>query len=216
MKLENIWFSYESKHYVLKNINLEISRKITLVKGPNGSGKTTLLKIASLLLRPEKGRVIVDGISYWEANRKTREFLRKKIVYVHERPYLFKGTVFENLTYPLKIRGKSVKHVYEIAKKFRILDILETDVSKLSAGMKQLTALARAFVFKPKYVLLDEPLANLDDKNRGEVIKLIEEYAKEGISIIIAVHGNVSFSKDAVAKIVYLNDGVITKIVQYS
>jgi len=213
--LENIWFSYGSEYYVLKNICLSIDEGITVIKGPNGSGKTTLLKIASFLLKPKKGHVIVDGISFWNASRKVREKLRKKVVYVHEKPYLFKGTVYNNLAYPLKIRGYDLGRVMVVAKEFGIEKILNTNVNKLSAGMRQLVALARAFVFKPKYVLLDEPLANLDDENKSRVIGIIEEYARRGTAIVVATHMDIDFKKETINKIAFMNDGVIVKISKY-
>ena len=213
--LENIWFSYGSEYYVLKNICLSIDEGITVIKGPNGSGKTTLLKIASFLLKPKKGPVIVDGISFWNASRKVREKLRKKVVYVHEKPYLFKGTVYNNLAYPLKIRGYDLGRVMVVAKEFGIEKILNTNVNKLSAGMRQLVALARAFVFKPKYVLLDEPLANLDDENKSRVIGIIEEYARRGTAIVVATHMDIDFKKETINKIAFMNDGVIVKISKY-
>jgi len=213
--LENIWFSYGSEYYVLKNICLSIDEGITVIKGPNGSGKTTLLKIASFLLKPKKGHVIVDGISFWNASRKVREKLRKKVVYVHEKPYLFKGTVYNNLAYPLKIRGYDLGRVMVVAKEFGIEKILNTNVNKLSAGMRQLVALARAFVFKPKHVLLDEPLANLDDENKSRVIGIIEEYARRGTAIVVATHMDIDFKKETINKIAFMNDGVIVKISKY-
>jgi len=213
--LENVWFSYENEHYVLKNISLSIGEGVTVIKGPNGSGKTTLLKIASLLLKPKKGHVIVEGTTFWNASRSVREKLRKKVVYVHEKPYLFKGTVYDNIAYPLKIRGYDLSRVVDVAKEFGVGKILNTNVNELSAGMRQLVALARAFVFKPKYVFLDEPLANLDDENKSRIIRIIEKYAKKGIAIVVATHMNINFRKEIVSKIAFMNNGVIVKVSKY-
>jgi len=213
--LDNVWFSYEDEHYVLKNINLSISEGITVIKGPNGSGKTTLLKIASLLLKPKKGHVIVEGTSFWKASKSVREKLRKKVVYVHEKPYLFKGTVYDNIAYPLKIRGYDLSRVANVAKEFGVEKILNKNVNELSAGMRQLVALARAFVFRPKYVFLDEPLANLDDENKSRVIGIIEKYARKGTAIVAATHMNINFNKETISKIAFINNGVIVKVSKY-
>ncbi len=213
--LRNVWFAYRNGQYVLKNVSLDFEEGVIVVRGPNGAGKTTLLKLSSLLLKPNKGSVIVDGIDFWKLRKKEKESLRRKVVYVHEKPYLFKGTVYDNIAYPLKIRGYSLDRVKNVSKEFGIAEYLNASTDKLSAGIRQLVALARAFVFEPKYVFLDEPFANLDDENKLKVLNIIEKYVQEGVTVAIASHIDVDFERNVAVKTVFMSNGRIVKVLKH-
>ncbi|MCD6369009.1 MAG: ATP-binding cassette domain-containing protein [Thermoproteales archaeon] len=192
IKVEDLWFGYNEEVYVLKGIDFTFNGGILTIIGPNGAGKTTLLKIIGGILKPTRGRVLIDGMDLWKLDGKARIQLRRKIVYVHEKPVLFKGTVIENVAYPLKIRGLKGRKCMEKALKFlKLMEIdylAEEKASDLSAGQIQLVALARALAAEPKYLLLDEPTSNLDTRRERMVLNLIKHLAKKGKTIIVSSH----------------------------
>jgi len=192
IKVEDLWFGYKEGVYVLKGIDFTFNGGILTIIGPNGAGKTTLLKIIGGILKPTRGRVLIDGMDLWKLDGKARIQLQRKIVYVHEKPVLFKGTVIENVAYPLKIRGLRGRKCMEKALKFlKLMEIdylAEEKASDLSAGQIQLVALARALAAEPKYLLLDEPTSNLDTRRERMVLNLIKHLAEKGKTIIVSSH----------------------------
>ena len=194
--VENLWFKY-SREYVLKGISFTFNKRILVIVGPNGSGKTTLLKCIGGLLKPTRGKIIILGKDLWSVDEKRRLELRRQIIYVHEKPFLFRGTVYRNIEYPLKIRGISAdereRRVLSVAESLSIKHLLERKPRELSAGETRLVALARAIVVEPKYLLLDEPLANLDSEKESLVLNLLKEISSK-TKIIIASHRKCIFS----------------------
>lgn len=193
IEIRKVWFRYGSNSpYVLKNINLILNAKITIVIGPNGSGKTTLLKIIAGILKPVSGEVIINNLDFWKLSRNEQLKLRRNIVYVHEEPYLFRGTVIDNVSYPLRLRGYSKEHAISEALKtlslLRIKSLASKNVKSLSAGQVKMVALARALAPKPKYILLDEPSANLDEEHRNIVFNAIRKISNEESYVVIASH----------------------------
>ena len=194
--VENLWFKY-SREYVLKGISFTFNKRILVIVGPNGSGKTTLLKCIGGLLKPTRGKIIILGKDLWSVDEKRRLELRRQIIYVHEKPFLFRGTVYRNIEYPLKIRGISAdereRRVLSVAESLSIKHLLERKPRELSAGETRLVALARAIVVEPKYLLLDEPLANLDSEKESLALNLLKEISSK-TKIIIASHRKCIFS----------------------
>ncbi|RLG85853.1 MAG: ABC transporter ATP-binding protein [Thermoprotei archaeon] len=210
IKVRNLWFRYPNGTVALKDITLTIDDGITAIVGPNGSGKTTLLKILGLLYKPTKGVVEVDGVNYWELSKGLRESFRRRIVYVHEKPILIKGSVIDNVIYGLLIRGyerdEAIDKAMHVLKKLGIEYLVSKRTKELSAGEAQAVALARAIVLKPKYLLLDEPTANLDLSKRKALMKLLKELSDEGLNIVIATHDQLLAAKLA-KYVVVLEEG---------
>lgn len=216
IEAHNLWFKYEPNgEYVLKNISFKFHGKAMLITGPNGSGKTTLLKILSGLLKPTKGVVLIEGNNLWEFKGKEGLSFRRNIVYVHEEPILFKGTVLDNIIYPLRIRGygkrEAVREAMNIIEVLDMGNLTYMNVKKLSTGQMKLVSLARAIVSKPKYLLLDEPLATLDRENMKHVLMVIKKHVLKRSNVIMASHRAVPIK--FFDKTIELENGSIMKII---
>lgn len=194
IRLSNVWFRYDPRNnWVLKEINYEFKEGRTyVVVGPNGSGKTTLLKVASLIYRPQKGDVITWGRNLWVLERNEALKLRRKVVYVHEKPILLRGTVTYNVAFGLTLRGVSRDEAENTAERtireFGLSYLLYKKHNELSAGEAQLISIIRAIILKPNIIFLDEPLAHLDINKREKIINIINELRNSGTGIVIATH----------------------------
>jgi tungstate transport system ATP-binding protein len=162
-----------------------------LLTGPNGSGKSTLLNILAFLTAPDEGDIQFAGNRVtWKKEELTR--LRKKVTLLQQSPFLFSGTVFENVAYGLKVRGIPVGIVQRSVSDSlaRVgLDGFETrNVRHLSGGEARRVAWARALVLKPEVLLLDEPLANVDTDMTSILEPLIASQAAEGTTVVMSTH----------------------------
>lgn len=193
IRLERVWFRYGKGRWVLRDVTAELGESgVTAVVGPNGAGKTTLLKLASIIYRPVRGRVTAFGKDPWALSESERLSLRRRIVYVHEKPILLRGSVERNIVFGLEIRGYGkeearsiVKHV---AEELGITDLLGHDVRHLSAGQGVLVSIARALAVDPRIMVLDEPFAHLDYRRRGALITLLKRLRSEGKGLIVSTH----------------------------
>lgn len=190
INLKNIRVSYDGKTDVLKNLNMDIEEgKLVSLLGPSGCGKTTTLRVITGFIEPSDGEFIFDGTDY------TRIPVHKRNFGVVFQSYaLFPHlTVFDNVAFGLSMRKANKKDLRK-----GVLDILKVvDLSgfenrypkELSGGQKQRVALARALVIKPKLLLLDEPLSNLDAKLRINMrVEIKKLQQKLGITTIFVTH----------------------------
>ena len=198
---------YYSEKLVLNVDNLNFKKgKITGIIGPNGSGKTTLLHIIAGLDKEFLGIVKYNG-----------EILNKKVyremTLVTQKPYLFRRTVKENIAYPLKIRNYKKENIKEevenIIKKFEIDHLKNEKAHLLSGGESQKVNLARAMVFNPKLLLLDEPTSNIDPESIKIMEREILRFNKETKATILIVTHNIEQSKRLCENIIYLEQGKV-------
>ncbi len=213
IELRDIWFSYPGAEVpALRGVSLRFDEGAVAVVGPNGAGKTTLLKVASALYRPSQGRVMIDGVDPWSLDEDGRTEVRRTCVYLHERPVMLRGTVWENVAYPLRVRGLGRDEVEErverALKLMGIRGLAGRRASQLSAGQLQRVALARAIVVEPRHILLDEPTANLDSHGRALLENLLRRLASQGTSIIFSTHDRFSAQRVA-GRVVLMEDGVV-------
>jgi tungstate transport system ATP-binding protein len=190
IRLENVWHSYNGASYALKNINLVFRDPgVYIVVGPNGSGKTTLLKILTLILKPSKGRVIVDGEDFWSLTDDKKQIIRRLVAYVHDKPILLHNTVKYNIELGLKLRGENrEKEVLEYASRYGLIEALEKPAHILSAGQAKAVSIIRALLLKPKLLALDEPFSFLDSTRTRLVLEDIRLLVEKGSMIIISTH----------------------------
>lgn len=179
---------------VLRNINLEVERgEIFAIMGPSGAGKTTLLRILNLLEKPDTGSITLDGDTINGVQRNGRTATRQRISMVFQSPALFNDTVYNNVAYSLRVRRMD-KHAIEskVSQSLALVGLEGYDnrwAKTLSGGEEQRIAFARAVVFEPDLLLLDEPTANLDPANVAKIEEVIRTINRElNTTIIIATH----------------------------
>lgn len=199
IQIENLKKYYGEKQ-ILNIDNLTIEKgKITGITGANGCGKTTLLNIIAGLDKDYSGRINYDGT-------KISKKIIEDMTIVFQKPYLFKRTVYENIEYPLKIRKMNKSEMKSLVlntiNNLEIEDLIEKKAHLLSGGESQKVALARALVFKPQLLLLDEPTSNIDPDSvkilEREIIRFNEE---TGATVIIVTH-NINQSTRLAHKII--------------
>lgn len=211
LEIKNVSFSYGKKE-VIKDISFKASENelITLL-GVNGSGKTTLLKAINHLLIPD-GLIYINDTSI--ANYKIEE-LAKMISYVPQKLNFTKMTVFDTILLgrlpfiKWKEGEEDKKIVSNIICKLHLEKLAMQDVTTLSGGMQQITAIARALVTGAKIILLDEPTANLDIKNQMEVMNLIKSVAKEYNAIVIMTLHDLNLAINFNERFIVLKEGRI-------
>lgn len=170
-------------------LNIEPGECIVL-SGDNGEGKTTLLRVLSGLLSPDAGDCRYNGSSYhW---KRARPWLLQNVVYLHQEPYLFDSRVLDNIAYGLRRRGHTISQARDIAARaLNATDLghlQQRNARQLSGGEKQRVALLRAWVLSPRLLLLDEPIASMDERSRHRTLFLIRRLQQDGVSLIITAH----------------------------
>ncbi|MGF7117591.1 ABC transporter ATP-binding protein [Methanobacterium oryzae] len=211
VELENIYKNYENIE-VLKDINLNIKKGTsTALVGPTGSGKTVLLRLIDLLEKPSSGKIYFEGVDANESNNKRLE-IRRQIGMVFQKPLAFKASVYDNVAYGLKIRGKTENienKVKEILETIGLKGYENRNALKLSGGETQRLALARAMITDPKLLLLDEPTANLDPISTKKMEELILKINTESETTLIMTTHDLSQGQKLADRMVILNDGHI-------
>lgn len=162
---------------ILRDVNFDVAAgEVFAVIGPTGVGKTTLLRIVDLLDRPTSGTVYFDGQDV-DASERVRLRMRRRMAAVLQKPIVFKGTVFDNVAYGLKVRLESKSttdgRVSEALETVGLSGYEERDARTLSGGEVQRVALARAMALRPAVLLLDEPTANLDPVSTAQIEQLM-------------------------------------------
>ena len=176
---------------ILRNVDISLyPGKCILLSGNNGSGKTTLLKIIAGLETPSRAEIEFSGKSHsWKSAIRS---IRREIIYLHQQPYLLSGTVESNVSYGLRFTHLNRKQLRESVKEALewagLADVAKQQAKTLSGGVQQRVAFTRAWILKPKILLLDEPMANMDIESREQACDLLKRMKSEGMSIVITSH----------------------------
>ena len=184
----------------------------TGVIGINGTGKSTLIKTVNALEPFQKGEIIVDGISMSDA--KSINNIRKEVGMVFQRFNLFPHmTVLQNIILsPMKTRGESkeeaTKTAIQLLEKVGLADKKDAYPETLSGGQQQRVAIARALAMKPKFMLFDEPTSALDPEMVREVLDVIKDLAKDGMSMAIVTH-EMGFAREVADRVLFIDEGKI-------
>ncbi len=187
---------YFNGQVVLNRLNLEVPKgKITTVIGPSGEGKSVLLKHMIGLLRPDRGRVMVDGEDIARMGRRQLNRVREKFGMLFQNAALFDSmTVFENVAFPLeektKLSSSEIRtRVHEALEHVGLTHVDTKYPDQLSGGMKKRVALARALLLDPKIILFDEPTTGLDPIICRAIHQLIKDtHARFGVTAVVVSH----------------------------
>ncbi|MFD1483811.1 amino acid ABC transporter ATP-binding protein [Lacticaseibacillus baoqingensis] len=205
---------YYGKFHALKDINLTIDRgEVVTIIGPSGSGKSTLLRTINGLERVQSGQLIVNDFDL--ADKKTdMNRIRKNVgmVFQHFNLYANK-TVMENITLGPTLVLKSNKEqareeALKLLDQVGLREKADSYPSALSGGQKQRIAIARSLAMKPKALLFDEPTSALDPETIGDVLDVMKDIAKQGMTMVVVTH-EMGFARHVGDRIVFMSDGEI-------
>jgi polar amino acid transport system ATP-binding protein len=219
----NKWFG---KLHVLRDVTLTVKRQeVVVVLGPSGSGKTTFIRCVNHLEKIQSGRIFVNGhlIGYRDVNGKLVEDKeaniarqRQEIGMVFQRFNLFPHkTALENIIEaPIQVRGTPKDEAIEMGRALLTRVGLAAKEgsypSQLSGGQQQRVAIARALAMKPALMLFDEPTSALDPEMIGEVLEVMKELAREGMTMIVVTH-EMGFAKEVADRVVMMDEGVVVE-----
>ena len=202
------------KNDVLKGINEHINKgEVVVVIGPSGSGKSTFLRCLNLLEVPTEGKIIFEGNDITDKKNDINK-LRQKMGMVFQQFNLFPHkTVLENITIsPIKVKGinkeEANKKAMDLLKMVGLVD--KAYPSSLSGGQKQRIAIARALAMEPDVMLFDEPTSALDPEMVGEVLGVMKDLAKGGMTMVIVTH-EMGFAKEVGDRVLFMDGGVIVE-----
>ena len=215
IKIEQLEKSFGDLH-VLKGIDLEVNRgEVVCIIGASGSGKSTLLRCINLLEEADSGHIWFDGQDLMDL-KVNLNALRQKIGMVFQQFNLFNNlTVLENITISLtKVKKQSEEESKEKALKLLKRVGLENKAnaypSQLSGGQKQRIAIVRALAMEPDVLLFDEPTSALDPEMVGEVLQVISDLARDGITMVVVTH-EMGFARKVGTRVLFMDGGQIAE-----
>ncbi|MFJ7827590.1 amino acid ABC transporter ATP-binding protein [Psychrobacillus sp. NPDC096623] len=213
IKVKNLKKSFGDLE-VLKDINVEINQQeVVVVIGPSGSGKSTFLRCLNKLEETTSGIILLNNIDLTDKKININK-VREDIGMIFQQFNLFPHkTVLENIIIaPMRIRKKSRKEAEEIAfnllEKLGLVEKAAVYPDSLSGGQKQRIAIARALAMEPKVMLFDEPTSALDPEMVGEVLNVMKELAKEGMTMVIVTH-EMGFAREVGDRVIFMDEGYI-------
>lgn len=213
IEVKGLHKSFGSLH-VLKGINDYINKgEVVVVIGPSGSGKSTYLRCINRMEEASGGQILVDNVDITDKQVDINE-IRQKIGMVFQHFNLFPHmTVLENITLaPIqvkKMKEEEAKAIaYELLDKVGLREKADEYPNKLSGGQKQRIAIARALAMNPEVMLFDEPTSALDPEMVKEVLEVIKNLAKEGMTMMIVTH-EMGFAKEVGTRLVFMDEGTI-------
>ncbi len=213
IRIENLHKSF-GDFEVLKGVDLHVRRgEVVVILGPSGSGKSTVLRCINRLENPTQGRIIIDGQDIMDPKTNINH-IRSEATMVFQQFNLFPHmSVLENVSLgPVKVRGiKSAEADelgMELLTKVGLKEKARSYPDQLSGGQKQRVAIARALALKPKVILFDEPTSALDPELVGEVLDVMKQLAKEGMTMVVVTH-EMGFAKEVADRVIFIDEGRI-------
>ncbi len=225
IKIEGV-HKYFGENHVLDDIDLEIKQgEVMCVVGPSGSGKSTLLRSLNHLERITSGKIYIDNVlmDHRENNKDILKTDPKKVSalcaelgMVFQRFNLFPHkTVLQNVTIaPITVRkidkSEAEMKAKELLKKVGLIDKINEYPSRLSGGQQQRVAIARALAMEPKIMLFDEPTSALDPELVGEVLEVMKQLARDGMTMMVVTH-EMGFAKEVGTRLIFMDEGKIVE-----
>ena len=213
IKTENLQKAF-GENDVLNGISTEIKKgEVIVIIGPSGCGKSTFLRCLNLLEDPTGGQIIFEGVDITDPKTDINKH-RMKMGMVFQQFNLFPHmTILKNMTLaPIKLLGLSKegaeKKAMELLKKVGLDDRADSYPSQLSGGQKQRVAIVRALCMDPEVMLFDEPTSALDPEMVGEVLQVMKDLAKSGMTMIVVTH-EMGFAREVADRVLFISDGLI-------
>ncbi|BCP58241.1 amino acid ABC transporter ATP-binding protein [Streptococcus suis] len=207
---------YFGDNEVLKGIDLDIQQgEVVVIIGPSGSGKSTFLRTMNLLEVPTKGNVTFEGVDITDKSNDIFK-MREKMGMVFQQFNLFPNmTVLENITLsPIKTKGMTKadaeKKAMDLLAKVGLPDKATAYPQSLSGGQQQRIAIARGLAMDPDVLLFDEPTSALDPEMVGEVLSVMQDLAKSGMTMVIVTH-EMGFAREVADRVIFMDGGVIVE-----
>ena len=215
IKVENLCKSFDDIE-VLKGVNAEIDKgDVMVVIGASGSGKSTFLRCLNLLEEPTDGSIYFEGVDITDS-KVDINIHRQKMGMVFQQFNLFPHmTVLRNMTVgPIKLlkqsKAEAEKNAMALLERVGLADRADAYPSQLSGGQKQRIAIVRALAMNPDVMLFDEPTSALDPEMVGEVLEVMKQLAKEGMTMVVVTH-EMGFAREVGTKVVFVDEGVIVE-----
>ncbi|AYA74526.1 peptide ABC transporter ATP-binding protein [Bacillus sp. Y1] len=215
IKVSNLKKSFGTNE-VLKNINAEIKpQEVVVVIGPSGSGKSTFLRCLNLLESVTDGHVYIEGVDLTDKSVNINK-VRQNVGMVFQQFNLFPHkTVIENIVMaPVKVKKVDEEVArqkgLDLLRKVGLEDKADAYPDSLSGGQKQRVAIARALAMEPKIMLFDEPTSALDPEMVGEVLEVMKQLAKEGMTMVVVTH-EMGFAREVGDRVIFMDGGYIVE-----
>lgn len=199
---------------VLKDVNIKVEEgEVLVLIGPSGSGKSTLLRCLNLLEQPTEGEILFENKSILDKKFNVRKY-RQSVGMCFQRFNLFPFmTVLDNVTFAPKLilkkdKEEANKIALELLDKVGLKDKANTYPTTLSGGQQQRVAIARALAMGPKVMLFDEPTSALDPELVGDVLSVMRDLAKEGMTMIVVTH-EMGFARDVADRAIFMDGGYV-------
>lgn len=202
------------ENQVLRGINIDIKRgDVLVIVGPSGCGKSTFLRTLNLLEQPTGGSIMLDDVDITDKKININKH-RQRMGMVFQQFNLFPHmTILKNMTIaPMKLlklsREEAEKRALELLARVGLADRANDYPSQLSGGQKQRVAIVRALAMQPDIMLFDEPTSALDPEMVGEVLEVMKDLAKSGMTMVVVTH-EMGFAREVASKVVFIDEGVI-------
>ncbi|MEH7095438.1 MULTISPECIES: amino acid ABC transporter ATP-binding protein [Neobacillus] len=201
---------------VLKDINVTVKpQEVVVVIGPSGSGKSTFLRCINMLETITGGHVLIEGVDITDKKTDINK-IRTEVGMVFQQFNLFphKKVIDNIMLAPMKVRNipaeKARAKAIELLRKVGLEDKADAYPDSLSGGQKQRVAIARALAMEPKIMLFDEPTSALDPEMVGEVLEVMKDLAKEGMTMVVVTH-EMGFAKEVGDRVIFMDGGLVVE-----